>query len=97
MGGCHVAVVTEVPAELISQLANGLRVHVEDSELSTPICLALAKLSEHPNNSQAVGETSVIQSLPLLRARALEDELTAEAIASILRPLSIIAEVGHTR
>ncbi len=88
-----VTVVTEVSGELISQLANGVRVHVENPALATPMCLALTKLCEHPNNAVAVADTSIIQTLSMMLPRVTADEATAEVIASLLRPLSIITEV----
>ncbi len=89
--------VTEISGELISQLANGVRVHVENPALAVPMCLALTKLCEHPNNSVAVADTSIIQTLSFMQAMVTSHEEAAEAVASLVRPLSIIAEVRRVR
>lgn len=91
MLGC--AVVSEVSAELVAQLVNGIRTHVDDLDVAAPLCFALAKLCDHPQNSLTVARSPLFQPLSVLLKQSLDDVYTAEAVVSLLRPLSVIPEV----
>ena len=87
------AVVTDLPSDMINRLVETLRTHMEDIDMGAPICLCLAKLAEHPVNAANIVASPIIGYLAAMLKMHINIPRAAEAIVSLLRPLSVDLEV----
>ena len=74
-----------------------MRIHSDDVDVIAPVCMCLAKLAEHPVNSAHIIASPVVGYVSSWLKKFRKDPRAAEAIVSLLRPLSVDIEVSLRR